>query len=429
MRSISDIRARLAEVAAEFDASTIPMGRCREIVAEAAAIERMAAAVKTQAAARVAQSGSWRESGDRSAAHELARETGTTVGAAREALETGARLRDLPELAAAARRGDLSPTQTASVAGVGAVAPELVPGLIERAQNTTVAQLREECARALASREPDLEARRRQIREQRSLRHWVDASGAGVLQLRDAVDVIAGVMTDLAPVREALFQQARKRGDRLSPEAADADALVAAVAAARHGNPPSGSDDLVVSGRPADTRRPPHRCAPRAKILIRVDFDALLRGRPIVGEVCEIAGYGPVAVSAVRELLATGDAFLAGIISKGEKVVGVAHLGRRATAMQATALEWTNPTCAADGCTRAIRLEIDHRKPWAPSKITLTELLDRLCEHDHDLKTRKGWGLVEGTGKRPFVPPTDPRHPNNVATRNANRTRGDPHAA
>lgn len=408
-------------MAADFDASTRTVDRCREIVDEAAAIERMAAAIKAEAAARVAQSGGWRESGDRSAAHALARQTGTTVGAAREALETGERLRELPELAAAARRGELSATQTAAVAAVGAVAPALVPELIERAKDTTVPQLREDCARALATHQDDPDGQRRRLREQRSLRHWVDASGAGVLQLRDAADVIAGVMTDLAPIREALFQEARKRGERLRPDAADADALVAAVSAARHGDTTPATDGK----RP----RLPHRCAPRAKILVRVDFDALLRGRPVDGEICEIAGYGPVAVSAVRELLASGDAFLAAIVTRGQRVVGVAHLGRRATALQSTALEWTNPTCASDGCTRAVRLEVDHRKPWAGTKVTLTELLDRLCEHDHNLKTRFGWALVEGSGKRAFVPPTDPRHPENVAPPRAHQARGDSTAA
>ena len=36
-----------------------------------------------------------------------------------------------------------------------------------------------------------------------------------------------------------------------------------------------------------------------------------------------------------------------------------------------------------------------------------------LCGHCHDLKTRYGWSLVHGTGKRPMVPPDDPRHPKN----------------
>ncbi|MDQ1697584.1 MAG: hypothetical protein QOJ03_2937 [Frankiaceae bacterium] len=399
--------------AAGFDASARTVADNRRVMVDAAAIERMAAAVKAQAAARVAESGRWREAGDRSAAHELARETGTTVGAARETLDTAAALQSQPELAAAARRGELSAAQTSAVAAVGVLAPDLVPGLMARARETSVAELREECARAAAAREADPEERRRRIRAQRSLRHWVDAAGTGVLQLRDAPDVIAGVMTAVAPAREALFRAARQSGERPRPDALDADALVATVAAGRNG------------GGNADGDLPPHRCAPRAKILVRIDFDALLRGRPIDGEVCEIAGYGPVAVSAVRELMATGDAFLAAVVSKGVQVVGVAHLGRKALAHQSTALEWVNPTCAADGCTQAVRLEDEHRIPWAIRKVTLLDLMDRLCEHCHALKTHHDWSLVDGVGKRAFVPPDDQRHP----TRCPRSARGDPSAA
>ncbi|MFN2506756.1 MAG: hypothetical protein ABR540_21500, partial [Acidimicrobiales bacterium] len=49
-------------------------------VGEAAAIERMAATLKGLAAARSAEAGAWKQSGDRSAAHHLARTTGTSVG-------------------------------------------------------------------------------------------------------------------------------------------------------------------------------------------------------------------------------------------------------------------------------------------------------------------------------------------------------------
>jgi hypothetical protein len=40
--------------------------------------------------------------------------------------------------------------------------------------------------------------------------------------------------------------------------------------------------------------------------------------------------------------------------------------------------------------------------------------LDGHCCHHHDKKTLEGWALVEGVGKRAFVPPDDPRHPKQV---------------
>ena len=76
-----------------------------------------------------------------------------------------------------------------------------------------------------------------------------------------------------------------------------------------------------------------------------------------------------MAVSAVRELVDTADPFLAAVVTRGQQVVGVAHLGRRPSATQQTALEWLYP------------------------------------------KSLTGWALVLGRGKRPFVAPGDPRHP------------------
>jgi hypothetical protein len=52
-----------------------------------------------------------------------------------------------------------------------------------------------------------------------------------------------------------------------------------------------------------------------------------------------------------------------------------------------------------------------HRLDWADTHYTVLDLLDVLCVHHHKLKTREGWALITGTGKRPFVPPADPRHP------------------
>jgi len=89
----------------------------------------------------------------------------------------------------------------------------------------------------------------------------------------------------------------------------------------------------------------------------------------------------------------------------------VAHLGRRPTAHQQTALQWLYPTCAVEGCHAVARLEMDHREDWASTHVTLLSLIDRLCHHHHGLKTRENWGLVAGRGKRAFVPPGDHRHP------------------
>jgi hypothetical protein len=53
------------------------------------------------------------------------------------------------------------------------------------------------------------------------------------------------------------------------------------------------------------------------------------------------------------------------------------------------------------------------REEWRKTHHTRLDEGDGLCGHHHDLKTHFGWALIEGTGKRPMVPPDDSRHPKN----------------
>ena len=199
-------------------------------------------------------------------------------------------------------------------------------------------------------------------------------------------------MARLQPIADALFKRARAEGRHEPTEAYLFDALMQL-----------GTEDQQTRPTRSST----------TKVLVRVDFEALFRGHPAEGEVCEIAGFGPIPVSVVEELLAQGDTFLAAVISRGQAVTGVAHLGRRPTAAQQSALQWLYPICAVEGCS-ALAREIDHREDWAATHKTVFDRLDGYCCHHHDLKTYDGWALVEGRGKRAFVPPDDARHPKNA---------------
>jgi len=152
--------------------------------------------------------------------------------------------------------------------------------------------------------------------------------------------------------------------------------------------------------------------SPRYEILFRVDYDAMLRGYAIEGETCEVSGFGTVTPQVIYDIMDSGDPILKFIVTKGKDVSGVAHHGRRPNAYQRSALDWLFPACAAEGCgVRADFLQSDHRIDWAKTHITVLDLMDRLCRFHHMLKTTHGWQLVPGRGKRPFVPPGNPRHP------------------
>jgi hypothetical protein len=390
---LSELRSAMSEYATRFDPARIAAHDAACVVEDAAAIKNMAATVEALAAARVAETALWKRNGDRSAAHQLARRTGTSVNQAKDALDAARRLRELPATEAAARRGELSAQQVAVITDAASTDPNAEAWLLEQSRTQSLGELRDDCARTKAN-VIDLEARRRRIHAERHLRNWVDTSGAGNLHLRDNPEVVAGIMATLEPIREELFEAARKEGRREPQEAYAADALA----------------ELA---RRAD-RTPDGKRSRQVKLLARVDLTRLLGHHPVADEVCELAGYGPVAVSAIRDLIDTEDPFLAAVVTKGKDVVGVAHLGRRPTAHQQTALEWLYPTCAAEGCNSVAFLENDHRDDWAKTHTTIFDLLDRLCTHHHDLKTTERWALVEGRGKRAFVPPEDPRHPCNA---------------
>ncbi len=155
--------------------------------------------------------------------------------------------------------------------------------------------------------------------------------------------------------------------------------------------------------------RPGRSSNPRYLALLRVDVEALRRGRVQGEELCEIAGVGPVPVSTARSVL--GEAIVKLVITTGVDVANVTHVGRGPTAAQRAALLWMNPSCAVEGCDRR-RVEWDHQIPWAETRHTRLDELDPLCAFHHDLKTRLGYALVPGKGKRAFVGPDDARHPN-----------------
>ncbi len=104
--------------------------------------------------------------------------------------------------------------------------------------------------------------------------------------------------------------------------------------------------------------RRPARGGGGSKVIVRVDLGVLLRGYAIEGEVWEIAGFGPVAASAVRDMIDTDDPFLTAVVTKGQKLLGVAHLGRRPNALQQT---------ACSGSTRAAPT-----RPAAPKPVSTT---------------------------------------------------------
>ncbi len=466
------VRGQLAELVTALDPDALSGQTARGWWAELDRVERLAAAGKTLLARRVADTHRPEQRGTKTAAEELAHQGGTSTGAAKDAVHTSQRLLDQPRIDGALRRGELSSAQAAAISSATAANPAGEARLVELAGQVSLAELREECARVRAAADPSPEATNRRIHAARALHRWIDAEGFWNLHAKGSPRAGAAFNTVLDRLIDQVFRAARAEGRKESHQAYGFDALMGmadqlhqpAEAAASNptqggkgrrggdadssptgstggngtkqagaggitaagtawagssvpdsaeaGSSAAGEPGIFAAGR--RTRAP--ECGVRAKqsvnprylALLRVDVQALRRGQAIGGEMCEIAGVGPVSVSVARDVL--GEAIVKLVITDGVDVLNVTHLGRGPTAAQKAALLWANPTCSVQGCNRN-RLEWDHRQPWAETHHTRLDELDGLCAFHHDLKTRLGYALVPGTGKRAFVASDDPRHP------------------
>ena len=112
--------------------------------------KRLLSAAETLMAARVAETQAWKDGADRSAAHWLARRTGTSIAEAKAKLETAERLADLPATAEAFRAGRLSDQQAREVVAGAVADPESEQRLLGTAAEDSLGELRNESRRAQA---------------------------------------------------------------------------------------------------------------------------------------------------------------------------------------------------------------------------------------------------------------------------------------
>jgi hypothetical protein len=176
--------------------------------------------------------------------------------------------------------------------------------------------------------------------------------------------------------------EAVRRG-RVSTDQADEVSEGAGVA-------PEAEDDLLDTAR----NRPLHDLRRRAaEERAKADRDGVEPGTGRGRRGGEIAGVGPVAVSAVRRLLS--DAFLTLVFEKGEDVRNVPHFGRQVTARQRTALEARGARAAAagDGPTTASDRRADRSHP---GRLTGRTRASAACRRAHSGLRRAGACQVGG---------------------------------
>ncbi|MSX33162.1 MAG: DUF222 domain-containing protein, partial [Actinobacteria bacterium] len=317
--------------------------------------------------------------GAKSISEWLATETDCARYEAQSVVVLAGQLQHLPVTQAALRSGTLSGTQAVEVARGAIVAPNTETQLLNLAKHATVRDLRDATSRVVAAATDEAE-RHRQVHKSRYLKSWTDTDGSFNLKARMTVANGALVMAALKPMQEEIFKQARKSGAHERPEAYAADALMALCEKA------SASD----SGAGASVTK---TSRPNAVMHIRVDIDALKRGRTEHGEICEIAGVGPIPVATATEYL--GEAFLKLLVMDGTEIRTIAHMGRAIPAKLRTAVEERDRVCQVPTCDMTMGLEIDHIVPFAEGGAASLENLVRLCKRHHLLKTHDGYRLIK----------------------------------
>jgi hypothetical protein len=293
------------------------------------------------------------------------------------------------------RAGVVSVRQAKAIGAAEAVDPGAGRRLLDAATDRSTKETEDAAALVVAAASSETGAQRAERhRRQRKVFHGVNADGMGyggwMLPIAEHVRVVA----QLEGEQSKVFAAARAGGVREPVEAYAADAFCRVFDRAARGG------DAIEGTGPVDDWS-------FAKMIVRVDLAALDRGELAPGEVCEVAGRGPIPVADAWRMIA-GDAFVAAVTTNGTKIDQVVHLGRKPTVLQRTALEWFSAgECSIEGCTSPARIEIDHVADWADTEITTLSELASPCGYHHDLKSHHGYrfGPRLPSGKRRLIPP------------------------
>ena len=359
--------------------------------------EQLLSGGRTRLARRLHDTHEWRQQGHRTPAAWLAEQTGTSLSQAKETISTSEDLPQLPTVDEALKSGKLSKDQTKAVLPGARTSPEAEQDLVAKATGgADIRDVRRQSREHVAAADPDPEATRRRHHRRRSFRDWIDDEGKWHARIEGPAEKGAELKAAMKAYRDRFFREANKAGKPEETEAYDFDALFAALANGSTGKGKGRGRERTVIGV--------------------VDVAALRRGRLEPGDTCRINGVGPVALSAITDLL--GSATVKLLFKDGATDLAVAHLGRQPTAFQRTALDARPQVCATPGCGATQNLQIDHTRPWADTHETRVCDLQWLCVPCHDAKTRLEQQRRDQTHPPDFQPldldPPDPppdRHP------------------
>jgi hypothetical protein len=410
--------ALLAGVVAGLDPARLTGPDAAGLYQLFAGMERLSMAGKTLLASRIDDSGVRRDSGHRSAAAMLAELEGVPTGQARNTLEVGQRLHLLPGTEDALPSETLSGPKVAELSGAAVLDPAGEAALLEGAAEQPLQVIKERCQRSRAtSVHNDPGAAVRRIHADRHFTSWTDHQGAFCYQGRDNADRGAKILQQMDFTSGRLKKTEGCTGESSEPDPnptternrrADAFFLLVTGGGPGHLDGPGLAGPTVanldndvdseppveqiatqldfgagsIGGGPDDTMRsggPPGRSdsptsgisppddvidrPPSCSIMVRVDFDALLRGTALSGEICEIDNQGPISVATARDM--ANDSFLRFVFHQAGDIRTISHFGRTINRHLRSGLAHRDRCCVVPGCGVSYGLEIDHIRPFA----------------------------------------------------------------
>jgi len=360
---LDDVVARLRDV----DPRLLSGDECVELVARVATVEKVCAGLRARAAIRVSECGEHRRAGFADAADWLARTTGSTRGAAREAMTTATAMEACPVVAEAVASGDLSLTQAREIVVTELQQPGSAAGLVEVARRESVATLKGR-ARDIRLRAIDPQELHAKQHAAQEWRWWHDEMGmvriAAALPPEIGMPIVHRIDTET----DRRFRAAR-RSERSEPrEVYAAEAFVA----------------MLQSGGSK-----PH--AFRTDVSFTIDINTY-RQRHTKRGGGRIVGGGPVPTSVIDDAIDNG-ALVKAVLHDGVRILAIKHFTRGYKAELRTALELGDPPDfdgrACVDCGGQFRPQIDHDLALTNGGATEIANLKWRCPTCHRAKTER----------------------------------------
>ena len=339
----------------------------------------------------------WAPGGFNSCAHWVAWNCAISPVAAREHVRVARRLRDLPAVAEAFRRGELSYSKARALTRVEEVADE--PELVELARSASAAQL-EQIVRGYRSVLAVEEGEAR-LHAERSVTWHFDDDGSLVFRGRLPAETGALLVSALEAAR-----------DRLDPPptpgevAADASAEAPEQAVAAR-----NADALLALAETSLDAAAGSASADRYQVVVHVDANQLA-ARPEESGRCELDQGIPLPREAARRLAC--DASLVRIVERDGRPLSVGRRTRSIPPAMRRALRSRDRGCAFPGCWQRHRVDAHHIEHWADGGRTDLSNLVLLCRHHHRLVHEGGYAVGRSGRELVFYGPDGhalPSHP------------------